>query len=65
VKFFTPNSEFLGFYVYLCHVIDDFLVLFCNTKISEKSDKAKSWATFYCPITYKEKLTKVMWNLGN
>ena len=25
----------------------------CNTKISEKSDTAKSWATFCCSGTYK------------
>ncbi|MBR3471452.1 MAG: hypothetical protein IKH22_02540, partial [Prevotella sp.] len=30
------------------------LVLNCSTKISEKSDMAKSWATFCCSGTYKE-----------
>ena len=25
----------------------------CNTKISEKSDMAKSWVTFCCSETYK------------
>ena len=31
------------FYLYLCHVLLRFtLVLICNTKISEKSDMAKS-----------------------
>jgi hypothetical protein len=29
------------------------LFSFCNTKISENSDMAKSWATFCCPGTYK------------
>ena len=29
------------------------LVLNCSTKVSEKSDMAKSWAIFYCPGTYK------------
>ena len=28
-------------------------VLNCNTKISENSDMAKSWATFCCSGTYK------------
>ena len=48
-------SDFLRFYLYFCHVIDDFLlVLKRSTKLSEKSDMAKSWATFCCPGTYKE-----------
>ena len=29
------------------------LVFFCNTKISENSDMAKSWATFCCSGIYK------------
>ncbi|MBQ2178846.1 MAG: hypothetical protein II450_00395, partial [Prevotella sp.] len=29
------------------------LVLICSTKVSEKSDMAKSWAIFCCPGTYK------------
>ena len=29
------------------------LFSFCNTKISENSDMAKSWATFCCSGTYK------------
>ena len=48
-------SDFLRFYLYFCHVIDDFLlVLKRSTKVSEKSDMAKSWATFFCSGTYKE-----------
>ena len=30
------------------------LVLKCSTKVSEKSDMAKSWATFCCSGTYKD-----------
>gem|GEM_PF-5073442 len=30
------------------------LDLICSTKVSEKSDMAKSWATFCCSGTYKE-----------
>jgi len=30
------------------------LVFICSTKVSEKSDMAKSWATFCCPGNYKE-----------
>ena len=41
----SQRCEFFGFYLYLCHVLLRFmLVLNCNTKISEKSDMAKSWA---------------------
>ena len=48
------NIQMIKFYLYLCHVLLRFtLVLICNTKISEKSDMAKSWATFCCSGTYK------------
>ena len=41
----SKRCEFFWFYLYLCHVLLRFmLVLNCNTKISEKSDMAKSWA---------------------
>ena len=50
------------------------LVLICSTKVSEKSDMAKSWAarlcrfarrrTFCCSGTYKKCQTKVLRNLG-
>ena len=40
------------------------LVLICSTKVSEKSDIAKSWSTFCCSGTYKESQTKVLRNLG-
>lgn len=53
-KYASKRSEFLGFYCYLCHVCYGFLCLWIrNTKISENSDMAKSWATFCCPGTYK------------
>ena len=39
------------------------LVLNCSTKVSEKSDMAKSQATFCCSGTYKKCLTKVLRNL--
>jgi len=39
----SKRCEFFRFYLYLCHVLLRFtLVLICNTKISEKSDMAKS-----------------------
>jgi len=45
--------------------MDDFTCfVFCSTKISEKSDMAKSWATFCCPGCYKENQIKVLRNLG-
>jgi hypothetical protein len=30
------------------------LLFICSIKVSEKSDMAKSWATFCCPGNYKE-----------
>ena len=55
INYSSKMSDFLRFYFYLCHVIDDFLlVLKRSTKVSEKSDMAKSRATFCCPGTYKE-----------
>ena len=43
LSFSVNEGEFFGFYLYLCHVLLRFtLVLNCNTKISEKSDMAKS-----------------------
>ena len=43
VKYSSKRSDSLRFYLYLCHVNADFLsCLFCSTKISEKSDMAKS-----------------------
>ena len=39
------------------------LVFKRSTKVSEKSDKTKSWATFCCSGTYKKSLTKVLRNL--
>ena len=51
----SKMSDFLRFYLYFCHVIDDFLlVLKRSTKVSEKSDMAKFRATFCCSGTYKE-----------
>ena len=50
----SKRCEFLRFNLYFCHVILEFcLFSFCNTKISENSDMAKSWATFCCSGTYK------------
>ena len=50
----SKRCEFLRFNLYFCHVILEFcLFSFCNTKISENSDMAKSWATFCCSETYK------------
>ena len=50
----SKRSEFLRFYLYFCHVILEFcLSSFRNTKVSENSDMAKSWATFCCSGTYK------------
>jgi len=40
------------------------LVFKRDTKVSEKSDMAKSFATFCCSGTYKESQTKVLRNLG-
>ncbi|MDD7075766.1 MAG: fimbrillin family protein [Prevotella sp.] len=34
-------------------ILEFCLFSFCNTKISENSDMAKSWATFCCSGTYK------------
>ena len=39
------------------------LVFKRSTKASEKSDMAKSLATFCCSGTYKDSLTKVLRNL--
>ena len=33
--------------------LKNLLVLNCSTKVSEKSEMAKSWATFCCSGTYK------------
>ena len=41
------------------------LVFKRSTKVSEKSDMTKSWATFCCSGTYKKNQTKVLRNLGN
>lgn len=50
----SKRSEFFGFYCYLCHVCYDFPCLWIrNTKVSENSDMAKTWATKCCPGTYK------------
>ena len=38
--FSAKRSDSLRFYLYLCHVIDDFACLKCSTKVSEKSDMA-------------------------
>ena len=40
------------------------LVFKRSTKVSEKSDITKSWATFCCPGTYKKGKIKVLRNLG-
>ena len=37
----SKKSEFLKFYLYFCHVIQSFIIFFCNTKISEISDMTK------------------------
>ena len=43
VKYSSKRSDSLRFYLYLCHVLLRFmLVLNFNTKISGKSDMAKS-----------------------
>ena len=53
-EYASKRSEFFGFYCYLCHVCYTFYCLWIrNTKISEKSNMTKSWATFCCPGTYK------------
>ena len=55
INYSSKMSDFPRYYLYLCHVIDDFLlVLKRSTKVSEKSDMAKSWTTFCCSGTYKE-----------
>ena len=47
----SKRSEFLRINLYLCHVISEFCLFFCNTRISKNSDMAKSWATFCCSGT--------------
>ena len=43
----SKMSNFLRFYLYFCHVIDDFLlVLKRSTKVSEKSDMANPGQLF-------------------
>ena len=43
----SKRREFLRFYCYFYHVCRVLIhILICNTKIGEKSDMAKSWATF-------------------
>ena len=44
-------SDFICTFAMPCY--DFRLFSNCNTKISEKSDTAKSWATFCCSGTYK------------
>ena len=45
----SKRCEFLRFNLYFCHVILEFcLFSFCNTKISEFFDMAKSWAARLC-----------------
>ncbi|MED9955035.1 MAG: hypothetical protein UE775_00005, partial [Segatella copri] len=44
-------SNFICTFAAPCY--DFRLFSFCNTKISENSDMAKSWATFWCSGTYK------------
>ena len=44
-------SDFICTFAMSCY--DLRLFSNCNTKISEKSDMAKSWATFCCSGTYK------------
>ena len=44
-------SDFICTFAMPCY--DSRLFSNCNTKISEKSDTAKSWATFCCSGTYK------------
>ena len=42
-KYIAKSSDYLRFYAYLCHVIDEFqLLCFCSTKVSDISDMAKS-----------------------
>ena len=39
----SKRSKYLGFYLYICHVIRRFCYTsFCSTKLGEKSDVAKS-----------------------
>ncbi|MBP5620235.1 MAG: hypothetical protein J6X23_07340, partial [Bacteroidaceae bacterium] len=64
MKYFSKRSDSLRFYAYLCHVMCDLLVLKRSTKVSEKSDMTKSWATFCCSGTYKKSQAKVLRNLG-
>lgn len=45
--------EYISFNLYLHHVISEFCLFFCNTRISKNSDMAKSWATFCCSGTLK------------
>ena len=44
-------SDFICTFAMSCY--DLRLFSNCNTKISEKSDMAKSWVTFCCSGTYK------------
>ena len=41
-KYSAKSADFLRFLLYLCHVMMILLVLICSTKVSEKSDMAKS-----------------------
>ena len=54
VKYSSKRNDYHRFYLYLCHAIEVLLVLKCSTKVSEKSDMAKSWAIFCCSGTYKK-----------
>ena len=45
------KSYFCGIFAMSLMIL---LVLICSTKVSEKSDMAKSWAIFCYPGTYKD-----------
>lgn len=47
----AERSDFLRFYVYLCHVSDFLLFDFYCTKASDFSDIRKRWVNCYYPTT--------------
>ena len=49
-------SDFICIFAMPDEVLFDY---FCNTKLSEFSDMAKSWATFCCSGYYKTKVSQV------
>ena len=55
INYSSKMSDFLRFYLYFCHVIDDFLlVLKRSTKVSEKSDMANPGQLFFAQELIKK-----------